>query len=50
MGGLDDNARPPVKVKEDPRAKRGRISYVDLDASAGKAAPEPVAETGGLPW
>lgn len=50
-GGPDAGPRdPPVKVKEDPRARRGKISYVDLDASAVKAEPEPVEETGGLPW
>ena len=50
-GGPDAGPRePPVKVKEDPRARRGKISYVDLDASTGKAVPEPVEESGGLPW
>lgn len=46
-GGPDGDSRQAPRVKEDPRAKRGKISYVDLDP---KAAPEPVVETGGLPW
>jgi hypothetical protein len=39
---------PPPKIKEDPRARRGKVSYVDLDASAGKVKAEPA--DGGLPW